>query len=595
MKLNLKFVFITFTLLNLVSGFLRVLSHYDSFITKEIDIVLYLIQIIILMFIYRIACLITPKRINASKVRHTMRNYIICESALLYIICMCGNVTSKLTGVMIIFLFILKQVLEFLLYYCALWDISDYSTRNDYLHERQLATRKIKILILSELSIVLLFFFLMHYKTSKLLIAVYVLILVRTYIEFKISKYISESFDGKCEGNPSIRKIVDIKLAKSEIIKIIIVFGLVGLTLILRFTYIDHDVEMEYDDRGFEYHYLKYVDNSQYFNNNLMPSWTGFCDRRYGVHNLIAGTDTGAIYKDELYFDKNGIAWDHDRHLIDIYGNELIETPAVMNLQKSYGQKTLDEFIDMCCENDIYQIGTDSVHGGFKGIGSDYRSYEYFYNGLGCYYCDFFNRYGLISQNGEVVTPPKYRYMRIYEYYPAECMVALVEDENGDSNVLNKEGIELVGEEYGKDRSVYLCNLGIIHIRSCVLNCSDYYINTKGELLSPDYYYDGGELCGDILCVKKYEDDNNTYIFGADGKLLFYSDEYSSYEAHANSNGEVTCMLVYSKEKCKYGLIDFDGNLVTKDWYPLIEFRDGSYNCYSYANDRTLLETVELE
>ncbi|WWZ60778.1 hypothetical protein WAA20_07175 [Butyrivibrio fibrisolvens] len=503
--------------------------------------------------------------------------------------------TSKLTGVMIIFLFILKQVLEFLLYYCALWDISDYSTRNDYLHERQLATRKIKILILSELSIVLLFFFLMHYKTSKLLIAVYVLILVRTYIEFKISKYISESFDGKCEGNPSIRKIVDIKLAKSEIIKIIIVFGLVGLTLILRFTYIDHDVEMEYDDRGFEYHYLKYVDNSQYFNNNMMPSWTGFCDRRYGVHNLIAGTDTGAIYKDELYFDKNGIAWDHARHLIDIYGNELIETPAVMNLQKSYGQKTLDEFIDMCCENDIYQIDTDSVHGGFKGIGSDYRSYEYFYNGLGCYYCDFFNRYGLISEDGEVVTSPKYKYLRIYHDPLADYPVAFVYEEDGDVNVLNSEGQELVNEPYGRSRDIYLCSLGIIHVTGCGRNMSNYYINTKGELLSPDYYYDGGELCGDILCVKKYEDDNNTYIFGYDGQLLFNSDQYSSYEAHANSKGEVTCLLVYSEEKCKYGLIDFDGNLVTKDWYPLIEFRDGSYNCYSYANDRTLLETVELE
>lgn len=454
MKVNQKFVFISFALLNFLSGFLRILSHYVPFITKEMDMILYVAQIVLFVFIYRIASQKTSNYCDITKIRRILKAYIICEIATLYIILMSGNVISILTDVMIVLLFVIKQVLEFLLYYRALWDVTDYCTRADFLHERQLAARRIKIWIFINALLIVSLLPLMCFKVSKILYFIFFVIFVRTWIEIRISKYIGELSDGKSENNLSIRTLFCIKLSKREIVNTIIGAGLVGLTLILRFTYIDHDVEMEYDERSLEYHYLDRGDNTLYFNSNLMPSWTGFCDRRYGVHNLETGNDTGAIYKGELFFDRNGIAWDHDRHLIDIYGNELIETPSVMNLQKSNSQKTLDEFIKMCCENDLYQVDTDYVYGGFKGIKSDYSPYEFFHNGIGCYYSDFYDRYGFISENGEAVTSPKYRYIRVYSSSSDDYPLAFVEEEDGNHNILNKEGKELLDEKYGKNKAL---------------------------------------------------------------------------------------------------------------------------------------------
>ncbi len=584
MKFNLKKIFIIFTLANFLSVFLHVICHYVPFITKELDCVFYLIKILLLGILLRFTAVYKPKGWNINPIRRVFKFSFLCDIIEFYCVIMSGNVSAVLTPIVMGLLYSIKLILEVSFFFLVLKDASEISFAKGYKEKNKLIQKRMNIWIFCNCLIAAMILLLIIKRFSIVLILIYLCIILRTILAVDICRLTSSIYAEEHDDVVSISDLLSIKLSKSVMIKCIAAVCILGISMALRFIYTT-SVNNPVSKNG---------DVFQYENTNFMPDWTGFSDRKYGLHNVNTGKDTGAKYSDRLYFDQSGIAWDYDRHFIDENGNEIIETPKFLKKKRSCRQTYLDLFIEWCCyDYDFreYELNRPiDVYGNFERVYQDNKSgYVYFSNGLACYYSDFYDSFGLIKEDGELLTPPQYRYLKLDFDNP----FAIVFDKEYQKNILNKDGKELINDnnENVSEINTKFISAGVIKVTD---DNSTYFIDKEGQLLSDDYSFDTGILCGDILCVRKKDDNFNTYVLGENANLLFSSDLYLDYEAYTNSEGKIKCLLVHAKKEGKYGVIDLEGNLLCQEWYPLIKYEEGVYNCYSDINGDTLVETIDV-
>ena len=611
-NLNLKKVFIIFTLTNFISLFLHVFSHYVPFITREVDYVLYFAKVVVMIFVYRAMERLASHIKEFNKVRIMLKILILCEFIEIYFAFMSGNVSLGIIPGVLGGVYLVKMVIEFLIYYCLLRDICNNGRDGA-------ASNKLKLWCCYNFFIGVIFILLITQRLSIFLYLVYVLFIIQTLIVFTLIKSIADVYENECCKIASIKEVFVAKFTKSDIGKMIIVCVFVVATLVARHTYTtgfnvkEHiNDEGKLEEVGFEFgHGYNFPKEHifQYSISNLMPEWTGLCNRKYGLYSFTNDIDTGIVYSDEIFYDIEGLGYDGDGHIIDEKFNVLFDTPESMKIQKTYRQMALDNFIEWCGDNDEDRFHFSIyfpiyIHGGLEGI-YDYSKFDYcfFRNGIGCYYSEFNNCYGLISDEGKVLTPPEYRYLRVVYDEP----YAIVLDKDYQINVLDKNGKVLIDDTFGRITgcNTHFFSAGIIEVEPDEMTIdghttigASYYINVKGEIMPFDYDFEGADLNGDVLNVKKKGDYQNIYVFGEDGRVLFISDKYLTYEGYRNSEGKITCLLVESKTDYSYGIIDLNGNLISKEWYPRIDFNDKDrvYECYSGTEkDSNIVEEIKLD
>lgn len=604
-NINLKKVFIIFALTNFISVFLHVLSHYVPFITKEVDYVLYIAKIVVMIFVYRSMKLLTSKIHGFNKIRFMFKTLIACDLVEIYFVFMSGNASLGIIPIVLAVVYILRIVIEILLYCFLLYDI--YNTLHSYEHKDSngAALKKLIVWCICNFLIGIIFILLINKRQSILLYLIYALFFIRVINEFNMIKMVADVYDKDSCKITSIKEVIVTRITKRDIGKLIIGGAILATTLGARYTYKDFHVKdhMDEDGRieaGFEYGngYRFRTDYIfQYASSNLMPEWTGLCDRKYGLYSFTNDKDTGIVYRNEIFYDENGLGYVGDGYFIDENFNVLFDAPDCMKIQKTYRQTALDTFIEWCGYNDKgrFHFALDRpifVYGGMEGIYNYSKNdYLFFRNGIGCYYSELNDCYGLMTDEGVVLTPPKYRYLRI-DYDEA---FAFVLDMDYQINILNKNGKELIDDTFGRTDGIHAGDYGAGIIEVEPEYGKFYYINDKGELLSSDYDFRQGRSEGDIFYTTKKDDYQNTYVFGEGGRVLFTSDQYLTYEGYRNSEGKVTCLLVKSKTNGLYGLIDLDGNLISKEWYLLIEYRDGVYNCYLDSEGKELAEEIPVD
>lgn len=327
----------------------------------------------------------------------------------------------------------------------------------------------------------------------------------------------------------------------------------------------------------------------QYNKCNLMPSWSMFYDEKYGLINIETEQNTGAIYEEYLSFDKEGIAYDYDRHFININGEEVIKVPYIVKAKASYRQMILNKLLDYSDTNDngrhtFITTEYEYCYGCDKFVRSSGNTY--FANGVASYHADLNDKYGLMSEDGSLVTLPKYSLLsgkRDFE-------VSLVIDYNCTGfDVINQRGESIITSS---PSSVHFYD----EIR--MIGCNT---DLGGEL----YTFDGEKIegffrhiddTGDVTCFIKEEDseDNNSLeVYFGDSELIFSSNLYKDCYSHADKNGNINYLVVEDKNNM-YSLIDLDGNLICPDSYTRIK-STGDYNTFVGVKDNRQLDLLYLD
>ncbi len=312
----------------------------------------------------------------------------------------------------------------------------------------------------------------------------------------------------------------------------------------------------------------------QYNKCNLMPSWSMFYDEKYGLVNIETGLNTGAIYKEGLAFDKEGIAYDYDRHFINLNGEEVIKVPYIVKAKTSFRQMILNILLDDSDTNDKvkdYFITTGDKYGYDYGKFVLSSDNTYFANGVASYHADLNDKYGLMSEDGSLVTLPKYSLLS----GELDFKTSLVINYNRTKfDIINSKGESIITSPPFAIRFY-----DDIQIIKCETTQGDEFYSFDGERIDGGYY--PIDKTGDVTCyMRTYIDDRTSSleVYSDDSELIFSSDLYSDCYSYADENGNINYLVVGDKNNM-YSLIDLDGNLICPDSYNTIK-RTGDYNTF---------------
>ena len=319
---------------------------------------------------------------------------------------------------------------------------------------------------------------------------------------------------------------------------------------------VNHKTPGHEDERVYEYNLC-----------NLMPSWSIFYHEKYGYLNIDTGNDTGAKYDDHLWFDRSGIAYDFDRHFVNADGDEIIEVPYIVKARTSYRQELFNTFLFQFFTNDDekYRFVNYEIKYEQSGFLLDSGYNYYFVNGVTVYQSDLNGRYGLMKDDGTLITLPEFSYTNGLHDFE----VLIVSNYEGTNlSVINTNGDYILKDTprrikiYDEARLIsYEEDDGYEHF--CTYN---------GKMI--DGLFWGSGISGDILCcTKKSEADNQNdtlEVFYGDSEHIFSSDQYHYCRSYADHNGAINYLIVQDKDG-KYCLIDLDGNMICprvyKDYY----------------------------
>ena len=319
---------------------------------------------------------------------------------------------------------------------------------------------------------------------------------------------------------------------------------------------VDHKTPGHEDEMIYEYNLC-----------NLMPSWSIFYHEKYGYLNIDTGNDTGAKYDDHLWFDRSGIAYDFDRHFVNANGDEIIEVPYIVNARASFRQELFNTFLFQTFANDDEKFRFVTFESKYEQSGflldSGYN--YYFANGVTVYHSNLNGRYGLMKNDGTLITLPEFSYTN--GQHDFEVMV--VGNYEGTSlSVINSKG-EYILENNPRWIKIYDEARLIGYDDE---NYNAHFCTYNGEMIEGVYYdiYADGDI---LWCMKKAESDNQNdtlEVFKGDSKRIFSSDQYTRGWSHADDNGAIKYLVVVDKDH-KYCLIDLDGNMICprvyKDYY----------------------------
>ena len=324
----------------------------------------------------------------------------------------------------------------------------------------------------------------------------------------------------------------------------------------------------------------------QYNKCNLMPSWSMFYDEKYGLVNIETGLNTGAIYEEGLAFDKEGIAYDYDRHFIILNGEEVIKVPYIVKAKTSFRQMIVNKLLDYSDTNDkgrhIFIIGDHCNESGKFVLSSNHT---YFANGVTSYHTDLNDKYGLMSEDGNLVTLPKYSYISGRRDFKVSIVINYYRTA---LDIINSKGESIV-ESSPHDIEFY----DAPQIIKCGTYPGEFY-TYDGEKIEGSYYQIDGT--GSVTCFKhdNPEDKNSTlevYYYGSE--LIFSSDLYYYCYSYPDENGKINYLVVKDNNNM-FSLIDLDGNLICPDSYKKIK-RTGDYNTFVGIKQNGQLDLLYLD
>lgn len=323
----------------------------------------------------------------------------------------------------------------------------------------------------------------------------------------------------------------------------------------------------------------------QYNKCNLMPSWSMFYDEKYGLVNIETGLNTGSIYEEDLAFDKEGIAYDYDRHFINLNGEEVINVPYIVKAKTSFRQMIVNKLLDYfdIYERQIFGVRDQCYESGKFVLSSNHT---YFANGVTSYHTDLNDKYGLMSEDGNLVTLPKYSRIsgsRDFKVSP------VINYNRTALNVINSKGESLVEStphsiEFYDAPQIFECGTPQGH---------EFY-TYDGEKIEGRYFQIGGTGLVTCFIYDNPEDKNCTlevYYYGSE--LIFTSDLYTYCYSFPDKNGKINYLVVEDKDGM-YSLIDLEGNLICPDSYKKIKCT-GDYNTFVGIKQNGQLDLLYLD
>lgn len=351
--------------------------------------------------------------------------------------------------------------------------------------------------------------------------------------------------------------------------------GTVGIILLLGiYAYFSFDDNMDHARLSSEQGLNDQNGISCYYVYNRMPEWTGLRREKFGFINTETGMDTGARFK-SIRFDKNGISWDGDDKYIDRNANTITKIPFVALVTTSHRQHIFRYFLANCprfldgYSYDYYGRGYDDHDDciDYWNSMSDLRAekfnykdsylYEYdpiFESGVTVFYSGFYDRYGLLRDDGTIAAKPVYTWIN-----PNNTnSMAYVEDRRGNFGVINSDGKVLINNSDQKLASIiiiYDYDVGVFAFRRFDDEIH-YDTNNRDELYHlMDKYgnewegqYAAMSIGHDVKAFHKYTGDHEyTTIAVSDGKILFESDQYENITGEKDDDGRITKLIGIKK------------------------------------------------
>lgn len=576
------YIYISFNLINLV---IHILGYYSYPMFAQFDYCLYLAKIGIVIFL---RYLLHKKDFRFSLERKLFKAIIVLDAIELFISIFAYRYTH--TYYIIGLTLCLKAVLDFCIFTSLLKKgkkKADDSLNAPLLKE---FTTMMKYWNAVNISIVVISFFIAFTKLSFVIISVYALAIERSGYQIYLIKKLwsnvykqpeSELIEKKNASGNSSNKII---IFAFKTLRYGIYACLFIALMLLRNSYTegslpltDYDgnvvtIQKTLDDLSKEHESHYYTGDNVYQYNacNKMPSWSIFYHEKYGLINASTGENTGAKYDDYLFFDDAGIAYDNDRHFIDRSGKEVLKVPYIVNAKTSYRQELFNKLMKAVNDSYKYDWWNDhcrseyiSYFGWYLNLNYDdskfistYSDY-YFEKGLAPYYTEYNERYGLIKDDGTLITLPKFSYIDGENKYEVSTVSGYYD---GNRYIIGSDGKKLPIKdlrywEYYKNSRLILVN-------------DRYLYSFDGDLID-EGYFEHVKNWGDITCFIKKEnsrDENGTLeVYSGNAELIFSSDLYDKCDARADENGAITYMVAHNENG--YVLIDTEGRLICPNTY----------------------------
>jgi hypothetical protein len=298
----------------------------------------------------------------------------------------------------------------------------------------------------------------------------------------------------------------------------------------------------------------------QYSKRNLMPSWSIFFHKKYGLINIDTADNTGAKYNDCLIFDKTGIAYDYDGHFIDFSANEVMNVPYIVKARTSYRQEALNKLWQMIDEGKHYI--NNGVYYDVFGEFVWSSDHTYFANGVAQYHTYYNDRFGLIRDDGNLITLPKFS----NGDGDHDFIVSTVLDYNRRKMyVINSAGepisdINPYFVEYCDSANIVLIN-------------DEYLYSYDGRLIDEAHFT---RKTGSFFIARFNRTDTTTgkvtlEVYYGDAKRILSSDRYADCMHCLDDNNELICVIAETKNG-RYSLIDLDGNEIGSGNYIEIKY-----------------------
>ena len=303
------------------------------------------------------------------------------------------------------------------------------------------------------------------------------------------------------------------------------------------------------NDHELDYEYLSDSEAEnvlQYTVENRLPKWSGFHSEKAGLVNTVTGENTGAIYKERMHFDCEGIAYDNDGHLINYKGEKICAVPEFVSADFSLrwcmsvvisrmldNNEGVSEFFsgNIDRKSEKFVLSSDPKH-----IFED-KWGKYFPNGSALYYSRSYDKYGLMSENGEVLIKPIVDYIRYFydggmilaEYVPYEYEGTQYSDAMIVYNSKGEQILDMPVRNYYNDDDYHLIELELIGGGDDKTSCYK-IMNFDGEMMDGFFSGENGHRAesieeGNQVKYKRYRDKSlsGTFewvTFDEEGKIV---------------------------------------------------------------------------
>lgn len=437
-QINIKSLLCIYVFFNIINFEMHVFGHYECPMFQEVDYGLYIIKIVLSLYLYRKMIgsdarlkLIAPmfKLIAVLDVIELLINLFKASDKGVEVFILVGIIAVKSVVDTLICFGLLEIVYKEFIHYQIEKLVKEY---RDYK----------RIWVICNIIILTVIIIEVFKQNSSFIRLINILIIARalaqlfiireTFKYFESQNPIENNYIFPCEITSKFGFFKKLQ-AKNARVVICVIIGI----MLVGFIYLRYSYQYEkVDERDGDY--------LEYNFKNKMPKWSCFYDEKYGILNEKTGIDTGAKYKDRLCFDKNGIAYDCDRHFINFDGEEVLKVPYIVKAKCSLRQKMLNNYIKHCDYNDksngTYYIG--KLNREYNHFIEGRTTEEYFPDGLTAYHCELNDKYGLLKDDGTLITGPIYRYVTADWDY--DMTIAIIS--NGDEQIFNSKGEALFDE-----------------------------------------------------------------------------------------------------------------------------------------------------